>query len=310
MKSCRVLIFGGSGQDGTILGHLYSEKGIDVTLLGRNFSKNTKSEHPRIKKIISNLETLDVQKTLRQERPDIILYAAAFHGSAGFLYEESINEAFDINVRIPVEILKYLSKNKSAKFAFFNSSKVFDFEKQLVINEQSMRRPGCIYSLQKEMTYKAIQHYRSNYDVKAYNFWLFNHESEYRTKSFFIPIVLSTLQKSRANRDFTQKINTLNFFCDWGVARDYMRAVMFIIDNSKCDDFIIGSGKTRTGRELANELFEHFGLKYQDHFIEQTAVAEANSRRWSVDNKKLTSLYKEEMTDIVTFCVEQVQKRY
>ena len=65
-----------------------------------------------------------------------------------------------------------------------------------------------------------------------------------------------------------QQINTLDFYCDWGIAEDYMKMVKKILQMPVADDFILASGCTVTGRELVADLFETFDLDYNRHIFE------------------------------------------
>ena len=302
----KVLIFGGSGQDGTILGDLYASESVQVVLVGRNFKWKNFDGIANVKKLKMDLTETDINQFLYNEKPDLIIYAAAFHGAAGIVYEQSIHESYIINVQVPVEILKYCRSNLHVQFAFFNSSKVFNFERESLISEKSIRSPDCVYSLQKELRYKAICYYRKEFGVNVYNFWLFNHESEYREASYFIPRVISILRSSVKDPSFKSEINSLNFYCDWGVAKDYMSAIKQILWISKPDDFILASGNTMTGRELVTNLFGHFRLDSQNHIIEREPNELLESSRWRVNTQKFRKFYRGQMKNIGDFCLEKV----
>ncbi len=304
----KILIFGGSGQDGVILSDLYTFSKFSVVAVGRKFRRPTNDYNSDIKRLNLDLLEIDVLDLLNFEKPDIVIYAAAYHGSSGIVYEETIEESFIVNVNVPTKILEYCKKNKSVKFAYFNSSKVFDYQTTKTIDEKSNRRPNCVYSLQKELTYKAIEYYRDKYNVLAFNFWLFNHESIYRAPSYFIPTIISTLRASLVDQEVKQKINTLDFYCDWGIAEDYMKMVKKILKMPMADDFILASGITLSGRELVGDLCETLGLDYKRHFFETNTPNRSQSVRWKVDVSKVKKIYKEDITSIKDFCLQQVME--
>lgn len=47
---------------------------------------------------------------------------------------------------------------------------------------------------------------------------------------------------------------------DWGHARDYVRAMYLILQHSKPDDFVIGTGIISTVREFARKAFKVLGI--------------------------------------------------
>ena len=305
----KILIFGGSGQDGRILTDLYSSDGASVVAIGRKFNPKSTKRKYGVKRLILDLSQTNIFDLLSHEQPDVIIYAAAYHGSSGFIYEETIDDSFVINVKVPTQILEYCKNNLFVKFAYFNSSKVFDFKEAKIIDEKSVRRPSCVYSLQKELTYKAIDYYRNKHNVLAFNFWLFNHESSYRASTYFIPMIISTLRASIAGQTVKQQINTLDFYCDWGIAHDYMKMVKKILQMPIADDFILASGCTLSGRELVSDLFEAFGLDYRKHIFEMSAPTKIDPIRWKVDISKVKRIYKENMTSINNFCLREVMEK-
>jgi GDPmannose 4,6-dehydratase len=54
---------------------------------------------------------------------------------------------------------------------------------------------------------------------------------------------------------------------DWGHARDYVRAMWMMLQQSTADDYVIATGRTTTVRDMCRIAFEHVGLNPDDHIV-------------------------------------------
>tara|TARA_A100001515_G_C4558144_1_gene205695 strand:- start:613 stop:1008 length:396 start_codon:yes stop_codon:yes gene_type:complete len=52
---------------------------------------------------------------------------------------------------------------------------------------------------------------------------------------------------------------------DWGFAADYTEAMWLMLQQDDPDDYVIATGETHTVKEFLEEVFEHAGLKVEDH---------------------------------------------
>jgi GDPmannose 4,6-dehydratase len=55
---------------------------------------------------------------------------------------------------------------------------------------------------------------------------------------------------------------------DWGYAGDYVRAIWLMLQQDHPDDYVVGTGTTRSVRELCEVAFSHAGLDWQDHVVQ------------------------------------------
>ncbi|MDA7455168.1 GDP-mannose 4,6-dehydratase [Planktomarina temperata] len=288
MQQLRAMIFGGNGQDGQLITKHLLDQRYQIYSLGRNFdNKHLNRIESEVKFIRADLLACDVEKLLDAYKPNLILYCAAFHGPSGTVYEDSVQHSLIINTMVPIKILEYCKSNIKTKFIYFNSSKIFNFSQALRISEKSDRVPSCIYSLEKEITYKALAHFRSQFGVSAYNFWFFNHESPLRPKPYFIPTLINILKQSINNPRYKGHVRSLDFYCDWGCADEYMKNVVHLFENFEADDYVIASGKTLSGRELAEKLFSLYALDYRDHISPAMQHDDLPPDRWYADITKL-----------------------
>jgi GDPmannose 4,6-dehydratase len=52
---------------------------------------------------------------------------------------------------------------------------------------------------------------------------------------------------------------------DWGHARDYVRAMWLMLQQAAPSDYVIGTGRLRTVRDLCAIAYGHVGRNWQDH---------------------------------------------
>ena len=52
---------------------------------------------------------------------------------------------------------------------------------------------------------------------------------------------------------------------DWGFAGDYVRAMHLMLQQDTADDYVIGTGETHAGKEVAEIAFAHVGLDWEDY---------------------------------------------
>jgi GDPmannose 4,6-dehydratase len=148
---------------------------------------------------------------------------------------------------------------------------------------------SCLYTVAKNASRDLIQCYRRDHGIKASVLHLFNHETERRPPSFFMPTLACALRRALSDSDSRAEIETLQFFCDWGSAEEYMDIAADIAERALGNDVILATGRTWSAAELAQAVFSRHGLDYRKHLIERTAVPEPQ-RPFRVSVERLASL--------------------
>jgi len=54
---------------------------------------------------------------------------------------------------------------------------------------------------------------------------------------------------------------------DWGYASDYVRAMWLMLQQEKCDDYVIATGETHSVEDFARLAFKYVGLNYKDYVV-------------------------------------------
>jgi GDP-D-mannose dehydratase len=265
----KALIIASNGQDGKILANI--EKNNHALVYGIEKPGNETSL------ILSEKIEIDLKNTntlynyILNNQFDRIYYTAALHGPDGFDYLHQWDKSELVNNTAFHAVLNAVLKRKGSDvIAYFNSGKVFPKIKN--IDESTPRNAKGIYESQKNYAYNLIEAYRG-YGLKILNFWLFNHESSYRSTSFFSKKIINCLKNAIEEKGKTQKtkINTLNFYCDWGLAEEYMKIINDIVmryESIYNKDFVLATGNTVHARELVNELFLNHDLNYRNYIVE------------------------------------------
>lgn len=283
----KVLVTGCNGQDGFYSSNYFLEKGYKVFGISREkssiFNKNFKNK-------ILDLNNLDAfEDYLNEVNPDLILNFSVVHGSDGFNYEELLIESYNVNVSVVAIILKFLKANKNSKLSFISSSKVFELKDSNLINENSKRVNSCVYSFQKNYCNELINFYRKNYGVNVSIFYTFNHDSLRRGSEFFIPKIAKILVNSIKDKSYKTSIKTLNFFSDWGYAKEYAEIISKISLETTNEDFIIATGNSIYAKELVENIFKSYKLDYKDHIFEELHENQKSEKKMLADISKLKS---------------------
>jgi len=72
--------------------------------------------------------------------------------------------------------------------------------------------------------------------------------------------IVDTALKIKKNKNLKLELGNIDIFRDWGWAPDYVRAIWLMMQRTSPRDFIIGSGKTHSLRELVNEVFKYLNI--------------------------------------------------
>ena len=285
----RALVFGANGQDGSYLCESLMRSGLLVTGIGRQACFREQGSQPIDRYLQVDLNNLsEVKNVLHQEKPDYIYHTAAVHGASGFNYEEVWESAHRVNTLSAHACLEYI-RHKSSKtsFIYLSSSKVFDESQIGTISEKTARKSTCIYSITKNSTGDLVDYYRKKHAINAGVIWLFNHDSPRRSKEYFIPKLAEILIRSLEDDKYIGEVGSLDFWCDWGSAQEYMDLVSKVGLLPEIQDYVLATGHTISGRALANELFSRFNLSYEKHIKSRVQSELHQLPPWVVDNSQI-----------------------
>lgn len=122
-------------------------------------------------------------------------------------------------------------------------------------NEQTRFNPQSPYAISKLFTYYMARNYRDAYGMFICNGILFNHESPRRGINFVTRKVTVGLGKILRGEQECIEMGNIDAIRDWGHAKDFVRAMVSILNHTEPDDYVIATGESHTVREWIEKAF-------------------------------------------------------
>jgi GDPmannose 4,6-dehydratase len=155
--------------------------------------------------------------------------------------------------------------NPKVRFYQASSSEQFGRIQETPQNEKTPFYPRSPYGVAKVYSYWITVNYRESYGLFACNGILFNHESPRRGLEFVSRKVTDAAARIKLGLAKELRMGNLDAKRDWGFAGDYVKAMWLMLQQPKPDDFVVGTGKMHSVRELCEVAFSHVGLNYKDY---------------------------------------------
>ena len=264
-------VTGVTGQDGSYLVELLLKKGYRVIGAKRRTSTICTD---RIDHLFSSedfiLEYYDLNDTSRtwqlinQYKPDEIYNLGAMsHVRVSFDIPENTVDGIAMGTLRLLNAFRELIPE--ARFYQASSSEMFGDNPNYPFTEESKLMPASPYACAKVFAHNLCRNYRLSYGLHVSSGILFNHESPRRGETFVTRKI--TLAAARIKQGLQDKLflGNLDAKRDWGFAADYTEAMWLMLQQDDPDDYVIATGETHTVKEFLEEVFEHAGLKVEDH---------------------------------------------
>ena len=262
-------ITGVTGQDGSYLSEFLLTKDYDVFGLARYCSER---KHERIEHLKSNpkfhLVEGDLTDTARInliinsfEKYDLVeVYnlGAQSHVKVSFGQPEYTANVDALGTLRILEAIRQSNFNSKFKFYQAGTSEMFGKVQDPIQSETTPFYPRSPYGVSKVFGYWITKNYRESYNMFACTGILFNHESERRGAEFVtrkITLGLGEWLKTRKPIE----LGNLDAKRDWGHAKDYVEAMWLMLQQPGPDDFVIGTGETRSIREFIEIAIKELG---------------------------------------------------
>jgi GDPmannose 4,6-dehydratase len=110
--------------------------------------------------------------------------------------------------------------------------------------------------------------YRESYDLHASSGILFNHEGPRRGLEFVTRKITHHAAKIKLGMATEVRLGNLDAQRDWGFAGDYVEAMWRMLQQDAPDDYVVATGETHEVREFCEVAFQHVGLDYRDHVVQ------------------------------------------
>ncbi len=270
--SKKALIIGVAGQDGSYLSEHLLEKGYEVHGLVR---RNSTPEHQesRIHHLGLQVQTHygdltdqhSLDSVIRRCEPDEIYnLGAQSHVRISFelpQFTAQVNGLGVMNLLTAVRLAAPEAKvyQASSSEMFGDSVDPDNFQR-----ETTPMTPVSPYGCAKLFGYNIVRNYRKSYGMFAANGILFNHESPRRGSNFVTSKVVRAACEIKLGRRDRLELGNMDSSRDWGHSKDYVRAMVMILNHETPDDFVVATGQTHTVRDLVSGVFERLDLNYLD----------------------------------------------
>ena len=267
------LITGINGQDGSYLAEFLVQKNYEVHgIIRRSSSFNTsRIEHLYIEELLEDLkskrkinlhygdmtDSTNLIRLIQKIKPsEIYNLAAQSHVKVSFDLPEYTTETDALGTLRILEAVRISGLEKTCKIYQASTSELYGKVQEIPQNEHTPFYPRSPYGVAKMYAYWITKNYREAYGMFAVNGILFNHESERRGETFVTRKI--SLAAARINKGIQKKLylGNLDSKRDWGYAKDYVKSMWLMLQNSKPDDFVIASGEQHSVREFVELAFK------------------------------------------------------
>ncbi|GII79363.1 GDP-mannose 4,6-dehydratase [Sphaerisporangium rufum] len=282
----RALITGITGQDGSYLAEHLLEQGYEVWGLVRG------QANPRVSRVRRLLQDVRLVRgdlldqgslisAVEKVRPDEVYNLGAISFvPMSWEQAELTAEVTGMGVLRMLEAIRVCSGITSSRGAgsgqirFYqaSSSEMFGQVRETPQNERTPFHPRSPYGVAKAYGHFLTQNYRESYGMFAVSGILFNHESPRRGAEFVTRKVTLGAARIKLGLAGELRLGNLSARRDWGYAGDYVRAMRLMLQAPGPEDFVIGTGRTHSVRELVIAAFQAAGLDWERYVVDDQAL--------------------------------------
>jgi GDPmannose 4,6-dehydratase len=269
----RAIITGVTGQDGAYLAQFLLQRNYEVIgLMRRSASTDIVGERLRWLGILDDVRLIEADlvdlssliRVVEKYRPDEV-YNLAAQSFVGTSWQQPILTGHvtglgAVNVLEAVRIA-----HPQTRFYQASSSEMFGKIQEPVQRERTPFHPRSPYAAAKLYAHWMTINYRESFGLFACSGILFNHESPLRGIEFVTRKVTDGVARIRLGKANKLQLGNLDASRDWGHARDYVRAMWLMLQQTEPDDYVVATGRTVSIREMVRVAFDCVGLKYEDH---------------------------------------------
>jgi len=192
-----------------------------------------------------------------------------YHLAAQSFVKDSFEDEFSTlnsNINGTHYILSAIKKiSPETKFYFAGSSEMFGKVAISPQNEKTPFYPRSPYAISKVTGFDLTRNYREAYNIFAVSGILFNHESPRRGFEFVTRKISLSVAKIKNNLQNELVLGNLNSKRDWGYAKDYVEAMWLMLQKNEPEDYVVGTGVTKSVQDFVKLAFSYVNLNYLDY---------------------------------------------
>ena len=271
----RALITGVTGQDGSYLADFLLEKGYEVhgTVRRSSVEKFERIQHIRDRITLHQMDLLDqlsIITVLEDVEPwEVYNLAAQSFVPTSWNQPLLTGEFTALGVTRMLDGLRTV--NPDIRFYQASSSEMFGKVRRTPQDEETPFYPRSPYGVAKVYGHFITVNYRESYELFAVSGILFNHESPRRGLEFVTRKITDAVARIKLKQQQVLRLGNLDACRDWGYAGDYVDAMWRMLQLEEPEDFVIGTGVMHSVRDVCRVAFEHVGLDWEAHVMEDPA---------------------------------------
>ncbi len=263
------LITGITGQDGSYLAEHLLAKGYRVVGIVR---RSSTTPYERIAHLVDRVELLSADLLDQHSLVDAMAACSpdeVYNLAAQSFVQTSWNqpvltgEFTGLGVTRALEAVRKAAPR--ARFYQASSSEMFGKVVESPQSEHTSFYPRSPYGVAKVYGHWITVNYRESYDLFAVSGILFNHESPRRGLEFVTRKVTDAVARIKLGLAREVRLGNLDARRDWGFAGDYVVAMWRMLQQDHAEDYVIGTGRTHSVRQLCEVAFGCVGLDYREY---------------------------------------------
>jgi GDPmannose 4,6-dehydratase len=263
------VITGVTGQDGSYLAELLLDKGYEVIGVVRRTSHDS---YERIGHLLDRvhivaadlLDQHSLTTVIRDAKPDEVYnLAAQSFVPTSWTQPVLTGEFTALGVTRLLEAIRLV--HPDARFYQASSSEMFGKAVETPQRESTPFYPRSPYGVAKVYGHWITVNYRESYGMYAVSGILFNHESPRRGLEFVTRKVSDAVARIKLGKASELRLGNLDSSRDWGFAGDYVEAMWRMLQQQEPKDYVVGTGKMHSVRDLCAAAFGHVGLDWQKY---------------------------------------------
>lgn len=284
----KAMIFGCTGQDGSLLARSLLAEGAQVIGVSRSSSPNLNTHQKleiggAVELATANIcDFREILELINNQQPDEI-YNLAAQSSVALSFKQPVdtfNSIINGTVNL-LEVARFASYDKAIYFA--GSSEIFG-DTIIPADIHSERKPLSPYAIAKDASYNTVQVYRQAYGLRCVTGILFNHESPFRASNFVTRKIVEGALRCQQQKDFRLQLGDLSVARDWGWAEEYIEAMKIILRAEKQHDHVICTGRMVTLEYFVEKVFASLNLDWHNHVDIISSLKRPSEIRISVGN--------------------------
>jgi len=278
MPTC--LITGVTGQDGAYLSQFLLQQGYRVIgLLRRSASSDTVGERLRWLGILDDVELVDgdlvdlssLVRILQKCQPtEIYNLGAQSFVAASWNQPLLTGQVTGLGATNLLEAMRIVLPG--ARYYQASSSEMFGRIQEPIQNERTPFYPRSPYAVAKLYAHWMTVNYRESFGMFALSGILFNHESPLRSIEFVTRKITDGVARIKLGMTRELALGNLEAKRDWGHARDYVRAMWLMLQQSEPDDYVVATGRNTSVRDFCRIAFSYVGLNYEEHVVSRSEL--------------------------------------